>query len=158
MLFPFLIQPIQLPMKKIALLLAATLASFTLLAAEGEWLTDLAKAQEKAKAEKKFVLIDFTGSDWCPPCKNLHKTVLVAPEFTQFAKDNLVLVEIDFPNGKPQSAELKAANKELAKKFKVEGYPTVIVLDAAGKEVFKEVGYGGTPAKDYVAKLAKLKK
>jgi len=145
-------------MNKLLLLLTATFAASTLLAAEGEWLTDLAKAQTQAKAEKKLVLIDFTGSDWCPPCKNLHKTVLSAPEFTRFAKDNLVLVEIDFPNSKPQSAELKAANKELAKKFEIKGYPTVVVLDANGKEVFKKVGYGGTPAKDYVADLAKLKK
>ena len=144
-------------MKKLALLFTATFASLTLLAAEGEWLTDLPKAQAKAKSEKKLVLMDFTGSDWCPPCKNLHKTVLVSPEFTAFAKDNLVLVELDFPNSKPQSAELKAANKELAKKFGITGYPTIIVLDANGKEVFKKVGYGGTPAKDYVADLAKLK-
>lgn len=144
-------------MKKLALLLAATFVALQLHAADDGWLTDLPKAQEKAKAEKKLVLIDFTGSDWCPPCKNLHKTVLTAPEFTAFAKDNLVLVEIDFPNSKPQSAELKAANKELAKKFGITGYPTVVVLDASGKELFKKVGYGGTPAKAYVADLAKLK-
>lgn len=145
-------------MKKLVLLLAATLTTCTLLAAEGEWLTDLTKAQAKATAEKKLVLIDFTGSDWCPPCKNLHKTVLTSEEFTKFAKENLVLVDIDFPNSKPQSAELKAANKELAKKFGITGYPTIVVLDASGKEVFKKVGYGGTSAKDYVADLAKLKK
>lgn len=145
-------------MKKLLLLFTAAFATCTLLAAEGEWLTDLAKAQEKAKAEKKLVLIDFTGSDWCPPCKNLHKTVLVAPEFTKFAKDNLVLVEVDFPRSKSQSAELKAANRKLAEKFNIEGYPTILVLDTNGKEVFKEVGYNGTSAKDYVAKLAKLKK
>ncbi|MFM8471174.1 MAG: thioredoxin family protein [Limisphaerales bacterium] len=145
-------------MKKLLLLLTATFAAFTLTAAEGEWLTDLTKAQDKAKTEKKLVLLDFTGSDWCPPCKNLHKTVLTSEEFSKFAKDNLVLVEVDFPRSKPQSAELKAANKKLSEKFNIEGYPTVIVLDANGKEVFKEVGYGGTSAKDYVAKLAKLKK
>ena len=145
-------------MKKLVLLLAATLTTCTLLAADGEWLTDLPKAQAKATAEKKLVLIDFTGSDWCPPCKNLHKTVLTSEEFTKFDKENLVLVDIDFPNSKPQSAELKAANKELAKKFGITGYPTIVVLDASGKEVFKKVGYGGTPAKDYVADLAKLKK
>ena len=88
----------------------------------------------------------------------LNLTVLVAPEFIAFAKENLVLMELDFPNNKPQSAELKAANQKLAQRFKVEGYPTVIVLDANGKELFREVGYGGTPAKAYVAKLAKLKK
>lgn len=145
-------------MKQLLLLLTATFASFTLAAAEGEWLTDLAKAQAKAKAEKKLVLLDFTGSDWCPPCKNLHNTVLVSPEFTKFAKASLVLVEVDFPRTKKQSPELKAANAKLEEQFKIEGYPTVVVLDAGGKELFREVGYGGTPAKDYVAKLAKLKK
>ncbi len=145
-------------MKKLLLLLTATFAAFTLVAAEGGWLTDLSKAQERAKAEKKLVLLDFTGSDWCPPCKSLHNTVLVSPEFTKFAKDNLVLVEVDFPRSKPQSADLKAANRKLSDKFNIEGYPTVIVLDANGKELFREVGFGGTPAKDYVAKLAKLKK
>lgn len=145
-------------MKKLIVLLTATLAAFTLSAADGEWLTDLPKAQAKAKADKKLVLLDFTGSDWCPPCKSLHNTVLTSAEFTKFAKDNLVLVEVDFPRAKKQSPELKAANAKLEEQFKVEGYPTVIVLDANGKEIFREVGFGGTPAKDYVAKLAKLKK
>jgi len=145
-------------MKKLLLLLTATFVTFTLAAAEGEWLTDLAKAQAKAKTEKKLVLLDFTGSDWCPPCKNLHGTVLTSAEFTKFAKASLVLVEVDFPRTKKQSPELKAANAKLEERFKIEGYPTVIVLDAGGKELFREVGYGGTPAKDYVAKLAKLKK
>ncbi|MEQ1854435.1 MAG: thioredoxin family protein [Chthoniobacteraceae bacterium] len=145
-------------MKKLALLFALAFASSTFAASDETWLTDLPKAQEKAKAEKKMVLIDFTGSDWCPPCKGLHSKVLTSAEFIKFAKDNLVLVEIDFPKSKPQSDELKAANKELSQKFGVRGYPTVIVLDADGKEVFKKVGYGGTPAKDYVAELAKLKK
>lgn len=145
-------------MKKLILLLTTLFAASALLAAEGEWLTDFAKAQEKAKAEKKLLFLDFTGSDWCPPCKSLHNTVLTSAEFVKFAKENLVLVEVDFPRSKPQSAELKAANRKLSDKFKIEGYPTVIVLDANGKEVFKEVGFGGTPAKDYVAKLAKLRK
>ena len=145
-------------MKLFAFLIIAMIATHTLPAAGAEWLTDLPKAQETAKSEKKLVLIDFTGSDWCPPCKKLHSTVLMSEEFTRFAKDNLVLVEIDFPKGKPQSAELKAANRELGRKFGIKGYPTIVVLDGDGKEVFKKVGYGGTPAKDYVAELAKLRK
>ncbi|MBI3853753.1 MAG: thioredoxin family protein [Verrucomicrobia bacterium] len=128
------------------------------IAAEGEWLTDLPKAQAKAKAEKKLVLMDFTGSDWCPPCKALHKNVLSSPEFIQFAKANLVLVEVDFPRSKPQSAALKKANQALSEKYAIEGYPTIIVLDADGNTLSKETGYGGTAAKDYVLKLEKLKK
>ena len=103
-----------------------------------------------------MVLIDFTGSDWCPPCKALSKNVLTSKEFIEFASKNLVLVELDFPNRKPQAEALKKANAALSEKFKIEGYPTVIVLDSAGKELFKEVGYGGTTAKDYIAKLQKL--
>ena len=145
-------------MKSIALGLLLGFVATQVFAGEGEWLTDLAKAQEKAKAEKKMVLVDFTGSDWCPPCKALHSNVLTSEEFSKFAKDNLVLVEIDFPNKKPQSADLKKANKELAKKYDVKGYPTVIVFDSQGKELSKKVGYDkSTTAKDYVAELKKLK-
>jgi protein disulfide-isomerase len=145
-------------MKKIAICLLTCWAALQTFAAEGEWLTDLPKAQAKAKAEKKMVLMDFTGSDWCPPCKALHKNVLTSAEFVQFAKANLVLVELDFPRSKPQSATLKKANGALSQKYGIDGYPTVIVLDADGKQLSKEVGYGGTAPKDYVAKLEKLKK
>ena len=145
-------------MKSIALGLLLGFVATQVFAGEGEWLTDLAKAQEKAKTEKKMVLVDFTGSDWCPPCKALHSNVLTSEEFSTFAKDNLVLVEIDFPNKKPQSADLKKANKELAKKYEVKGYPTVIVFDSQGKQLSKKVGYDkSTTAKDYVAELKKLK-
>jgi thioredoxin-related protein len=145
-------------MKTLAFLFTLAFATSRLVAADEAWLTDLPKAMAQAKSEKKMVLLDFTGSDWCPPCKNLHKTVLTSGEFSKFAKENLVLVEVDFPKSKPQTPELKAANQELSKKYAIRGYPTIIVLDADGKELFKKVGYGGTPAGEYVAELAKLKK
>lgn len=144
-------------MRKIVLALIGGWLAFQVAAAEGDWITDLAKAQEKAKAEKKLVLVDFTGSDWCPPCKALHKNVFSSSEFNEFAKKNLVLVEIDFPRKKEQSADLKKANRELAKKHDIDGYPTVIVFDSTGKQLSKKVGYSGASAKDYVAELAKLK-
>ncbi len=145
-------------MKTLALLFTLAFATSQFCAAEEAWLTNLPKAMAQAKAEKKMVLMDFTGSDWCPPCKNLHKTVLTSEEFNKFAKENLVLVELDFPKSKPQTPELKAANQELSKKYAIRGFPTIIVLDADGKELFKKVGYNGTSAKDYVAELEKLKK
>ena len=145
-------------MKALALLFTLAFITSPLLAAEDAWITDVPKAMEQAKSQKKLVLLDFTGSDWCPPCKALHKNVLTSEEFSKFAKDNLVLVDLDFPKAKPQSDELKAANKELSKKYGIKGYPTIIVLDADGKELFRKVGYSGTPAAEYVADLAKLKK
>src|SRR5713101_2681548 len=128
-----------------------------LAAAQGEWLTELAKAQAQAKAETKMVFMDFTGSDWCPPCKALHKNVLTSSEFLNYAKENLVLLVVDFPRGKPQSEALRAANEELAKKFAVDSFPTIIVLDTNGKKLSKESGYDGSNAKEFVAKLKKLK-
>ena len=127
-------------------------------AADGEWLTDFNKAKEKAKAEKKMVLMDFTGSDWCPPCKALHKNVLSSAEFVEYAKKNLILVEVDFPTAKKQTAELKKANSELAKKFGIDGYPTIVVLDSNGKELSKNSGYGGEKPKEFIAKIEALKK
>src|SRR5215469_9006382 len=106
-------------MKKLIPILALCWVAAQVNAAE--WLTDLPKAIAQAKADKKMVLMDFTGSDWCPPCKALHKNVLTSKEFEDYAQTNLVLVLVDFPRNKPQTEELKASNTKLAKKFDVEG-------------------------------------
>src|SRR5689334_15851945 len=62
-----------------------------------EWLTDLPTALAKAKAEGKSVLMDFTGSDWCPWCIRLRKEIFDQTAFQKFADENLILVELDFP-------------------------------------------------------------
>jgi thioredoxin-related protein len=146
-------------MNKLGFTLMATVALATAAwADEATWLTDLAKAKALAKQEKKMVLMDFTGSDWCPPCRELHKNVLTAKEFVDYAKSNLVLVLVDFPTHKPLPPEQEKANEALRLKFKVDGYPTVIVLDPNGKQLSFEAGYLGTSAKEFVANLQKLKK
>lgn len=145
-------------MKRIAIAMLSALALLQVSAAEGEWLTDMAKAKQKAKAENKMILMDFTGSDWCPPCKALHKNVLSSKEFTEYAKKNLVLVEVDFPRNKPQSAELKKANKALATQFGIKAYPTIVVLDSNGKELSKNSGYGGEKPEAFIARIQALKK
>lgn len=145
-------------MKKLLLCLTAALGVMqAALAGEAVWLTDLPKAQGLAKEQNKMVLMDFTGSDWCPPCKALHKNVLTAKEFVDFAKDNLVLVEVDFPQRKKLEPQQKKANDALAKKFDIEGFPTIVVLDSNGKQLSKEVGYSGEKVKEFVAKLQRLK-
>src|SRR5438445_7310648 len=122
-------------MKKIVIGLFAGLALLQAGAEELTWLTDVPKAVAKAKEEKKLVMLDFTGSDWCGWCIKLHKEVFSKPEFAEYAKKNLVLVEVDFPRAKKQSAELKKANESLQGKYNVRGYPTIVVLDAEGKQV-----------------------
>ena len=139
------------------LTLAAALAVSTSAAlAAGGWDDDYAKALAKAKTEKKMVLLDFTGSDWCGWCVKLDKEVFSKPEFKTYAKDNLVLVEVDFPNGKSQSKKLKEQNEKLKQEFGISGFPTIIVLNAEGKQVGK-LGYmeGGPTA--FIAKVNELK-
>ena len=109
---------------------AALTASAFATTPEG-WTTDLEKAFEKAKAEKKSVLVEFTGSDWCPPCIAMRKNVFSKKEFVDAASKKFILVELDFPKGDP---ELKKKNDPLAEKYKIEGFPTVILFTPAGKE------------------------
>lgn len=145
-------------MKKLLLGTFAALALLSTNAAESlTWLTDLPKAQAQAKTEKKLVMLDFTGSDWCGWCIKLNKEVFSQPEFAEYAKKNLVAVEVDFPNKKKLSAEQTKANDALQKKYDIKGYPTIIVLNGDGKKV-GELGYmkGGPTA--FIAELEKLKK
>lgn len=110
--------------------------------AEVVWLTDFEAAKKQAAEQKKPILMFFTGSDWCGWCKKLHSDVLDKDEFQDFAKDGLVLLELDFPRTKEQSEALKKQNAELGKKFKVSGYPTVVLLASDGeKELDRTEGY-----------------
>jgi protein disulfide-isomerase len=120
-----------------------------------EWLTDLPSAQEMAKAQNKLVLLDFTGSDWCHWCIRLKSEIFSQPEFEAFAEQNLVLVEVDFPRRKAQNAELKQANARLSRQFQITGYPTVIVLDADGKQL-GTLGYQAGGPNPFIASLARL--
>src|SRR5690242_6680375 len=79
-------------------------------AEEGEWMTDLAAAKKKAKAEDRRVLLLFTGSDWCPMCKVWDKEVFENPEFLSYAKTNLALVMVDFPEKRPLPRAQQRAN------------------------------------------------
>ncbi len=96
------------------------------------WTTDLDKALEKAKAEKKSVLVEFTGSDWCPPCIAMRKNVFSKKEFVDAAAKKFVLVELDFPKGDQAVTD---KNEPMAKKYNIEGFPTVILLTPEGKEI-----------------------
>ncbi len=144
-------------MKKIICAVLAATALWRVNAADSAWLTDLPKAEAQAKAENKIVLMDFSGSDWCPGCIELKKKVLDSKEFLAYAAKNVVLVDVDFPDKKPQPDDLKKANVELRDKFKVDGYPTLVVLDASGKEIGRQDGYEGTGAKEFIAALEKFK-
>jgi protein disulfide-isomerase len=140
--------------KLFSILLLVVFSSNCAIAA-ATWLTDLPLAQAQAKAEGKFVLINFTGSDWCGWCMKLRKEVFLKSEFNDYARTNLILVEVDFPKRKPQPAPLQQANQKLAEVFEVQGYPTLIVLDSQGGKLGR-VSYGSGGVKWFLAELAKV--
>ncbi len=144
-------------MKTIIITLCVLLTLVQVNAAELDWQTDLPKAQTQAKTEKKLVMLDFTGSDWCGWCIKLNKEVFSQPAFAEYAKKNLVAVEVDFPRKKKLSAAQKQANDALARKYDIQGYPTIIVLDSEGKKV-GELSYMPGGPKAFIAALEKLKK
>lgn len=113
--------------------LALGLAAMIAPAFAAEWTTDLEAARSKAAAEGKELLLDFTGSDWCGWCIRLRKDVLNQPEFESYAADKFVLVEIDIPQNPKFDPALRARNEKLCEQYKVNGFPTIMVLTPEGQ-------------------------
>lgn len=124
-------------MFKQILTLAATVALVSPAFAGEGWVTNLDEAKKQAAAQNKDLLIEFTGSDWCPPCKMLKAKVFDTKEFNDFAKEGFILVELDFPRQKQLEPAAAQANQKAATEYNVGGYPTVILATADGKP------YGG---------------
>jgi thioredoxin-related protein len=122
-----------------------------------KWETDFELAKKRAKEENKSILIDFTGSDWCGWCIKLNKEVFSTPEFQEYAAKKLIMVELDFPKKKELPAKLKEQNEKLQEEYKIEGFPTVILLNSRGKEVARTGYQEGGPAK-YIEHLKELLK
>ena len=126
--------------------LAAVLFLTPAFAQESSWLTSFEDAKAAAKKDNKMILADFTGSDWCGWCIKLKDEVFSKPEFQTWAAKNVVLLELDFPRKTQLSDELKKQNQELAQKYGIRGYPTILFLDAEGKQVGKSGYQAGGPA------------
>lgn len=133
-------------MKKIIFTLVLILGTLSVQAQELKWETNIDKAMEVSNKTKKPMLLFFTGSDWCGWCIRLQNEVLKTPEFAKWAKDNVVLVELDFPRRTPQAPELQQQNQGLQQAFQIRGYPTIWFATASkkdGKINFEQLGSTG---------------
>jgi len=126
-------------------------------AAKPGWLTSYDQAQKEAQAKNKLLLMDFTGSDWCGWCIMLDKEVFSKPEFKDYASKNLVLLELDFPRRKQMPPEISAQNERLLMKYGIQGFPTVVVFDSAGKPL-GALGYQAGGPQPFIAQLERLRK
>jgi protein disulfide-isomerase len=115
----------------------------------GLWQSDYDAALKQAATENKYVLVDFSGSDWCGWCIKLEKEVFSQKEFIDYAQANLICVLLDFPRGKELPKAQKDANQALLEKFQVQGFPTVLIFNPQGRLV-KQTGYRPDGAAKYV--------
>lgn len=132
---------------------APTTPKWTLLDKEISWMPNLAAAQELAVREERFVMLYFTGSDWCSWCRKLDSEVLKYDLFHSFAGDYLAAVKVDFPKGPTISEQQYRANMVLAERYQVKGYPTLVFLDTDGREVHRR-GYLEGGVHSYLVTLA----
>lgn len=121
----------------------------------GAWITDYDLALQYAQELDRPVLINFTGSDWCSWCIKLKNEVFTQDAWQKYAQDNLVLLTVDFPNKKKLPPAEQAANQALAEKYEIEGFPTIVLVDAAGKELARTGYQYGGPEK-YVQHVQEL--
>jgi protein disulfide-isomerase len=120
------------------------------------WSADFSRALVQAKADGKMVLLDFTGSDWCSWCIKFDHDVLSTDQFVAYAQNKLELVRVDFPRTKPQSDALKQANQALARRYNVSGYPTFVLVNYAGNELGRQVGYATGGPNAFISELEKF--
>jgi thioredoxin-related protein len=136
-------------MKKIIVAALLLVASYAAEAQELVWETNVKKAMEVSNQTQKPLLLFFTGSDWCGWCIRLQKEVLKTPEFAAWAKDNVVLVELDYPRRTPQTPEIKVQNNELQQAFAIQGFPTIYFAKGTNKD--GKVNFEGLGKTGYVA-------
>lgn len=124
--------------------LGSTLRPETELTQSGEWLTSWELAHRESLRTGKPIMAVFTGSDWCGPCIALKKKVLKTDQFTRWATENVVLLELDFPKNTNQSPAIEDQNRKLSKRYNIAGYPTVLIIDTDG-QVKGKLGHGTNP-------------
>ena len=124
--------------------------------AEVTWTTDALAALAKARSENKMVLMNFTGSDWCGWCIKLDKEVFSTSAFAWYARENLVLLKVDFPRTRQLPASEALQNETLARKYAINGFPTLVVLRPDGTEKGR-LGYVPGGPKAWLSELKKLR-
>jgi len=141
--------------KKFTVTFLLALLTVSAFAADLEWNTNFDQAKTQAKTEGKYMLINFTGSDWCPWCFKLRDEVFKTDAFKEYATESIVLMEADFPKRKALPEALKQQNRKLAGDYGVQGFPTVAILNHKG-DLVALTGYQRGGAVKYIEHVKSL--
>ncbi len=118
----------------------ATILFFSILS----WMGDFSQAQKEAAADKKLILLNFSGSDWCGPCIKLKHDVFESATFNEYAPHKLVLVRADFPRLKKNqlATDQQARNDQMAERYNPNGkFPLTVLINSQGKVLKEWEGY-----------------
>ncbi len=112
-----------------------------------------------AKKDRKYIFLEFSGLDWCPPCKMLHRFVINTEKFAKYANEKLHAMIVDFSrDGEPKNAKFAQKHIELAQKYSLVGFPMVLIIDPDGNVVDTMVGMGVKTPEEMIAKIEAAKK
>ncbi len=120
------------------------------------WHNNLDEARQLARQQNKYILLNFSGSDWCGPCIELRKQILDDPEFLKMADSSLILVNADFPRSKKNqpNAQQQKVNDAMADKYNSQGkFPYTLLLDADGKVLKTWEGLPKEKAADFATEV-----
>lgn len=152
---PILVYPIFVHFQAMKKTILGLSLLFSVLLAGAQ--TAFTEAKATAKTTHKYILLNFSGSDWCIPCIKMEKEVFEKQAFHQFAAERLVLVNADFPrNKKNQPPKEKAKeNEALAEQYNSSGtFPLTLLLDANGRVVKEWPGNPEVSAEVFVQQVA----
>lgn len=116
------------------------------------WTTSMEKAKDDAKRTGKKIFVNFTGSDWCGWCTRLDEEILSTEKFMNFAKENLIMLYLDYPQETEQPDGMRPYNQKVAAEYSVRGFPTILILDEEGKEL-KRLGYEKEGADKFISDI-----
>ena len=124
-----------------------------------QWHTSLQEAKQIAQKDHRYIMLNFSGSDWCGPCILLRKEILDDPAFIAFADSTLVLVNADFPRMKKNqpSREQQRMNDQMADQCNAEGkFPLTLLLTAEGKVLKQWEGNPSVKAADFSLQVKRI--
>ncbi len=124
------------------------------------WMKDFEQAKKVSHEKNTYILINFSGSDWCGPCIKMERQIFENPEFQAYAAEYLVLVNADFPRLKKNQLDKAQVglNEKLAEQYNKSGiFPLTLVVDEEGKVLKRWEGYPGTDSHAFIAELQNIK-
>ncbi len=140
----------------IVIMAASLLGQGGAFAKDTVWMTDFEQARTLAGQTGKDLLVNFSGSDWCHWCERLKAEVTGDAKFIETVQEKFVLVEIDFPDKIKLPEKVQKQNEELAAHYGVEGFPTVLLVDEAGR-AYAQTGYCEGGVQSYIEHLEQLR-